>query len=232
MTTQFDTFILGLITQIHLPMLADRAIRVIVGLYTFKGYLLIPVLWWMFFQPGERREWRREMALATIASGLVALAVGRFLAHFLPFRLRPIYNPNLHLPFATEALRGAALSDWSSFPSDHAMLWMAVSLGIFLVWRGIGTIAMIYTAVVICLPRAYLGFHYPTDLLAGAAIGLVITFIMTRDAVRQRTAAPVLRWMLRYPAPASVVAFLISFELITQFDDLLRLMHSVIKAIR
>jgi len=111
MTTQFDTFILGLITQIHLPMLADRAIRVIVGLYTFKGYLLIPVLWWMFFQPGERREWRREMALATIASGLVALAVGRFLAHFLPFRLRPIYNPNLHLPFATEALRGAALSD-------------------------------------------------------------------------------------------------------------------------
>jgi membrane-associated phospholipid phosphatase len=225
----FDSVILGFLTQIHLPPLLDHAIRVITGLYTFKGFLMIPLLWWIWFAPSARREWQREMMIATAASGLIALAVGRSLAHFLPFRVRPIFNPDLHLHFAAESLRDAALSGWSSFPSDHAMLWAAIAMGIFFVWRGIGTLALVYTALFICLPRAYLGFHYPTDLLAGAAIGVVIAWIMTRDAVRSRTAAPVLRWTMRYPGPASMFAFLVCFELITQFDDLLRLVHSVVK---
>jgi len=229
--TRFDTVILGFLTQIHLSPLLDHAIRVIAGLYTFKGFLLIPLLWWIWFEPGERSEWRREMVIATGASGLIALAAGRGLAHFLPFRERPIFNPDLHLHFASDSLREAGLSGFSSFPSDHAMLWMAISLGIFFVWRGVGTIALLYTVLFICLPRAYLGFHYPTDLLAGAAIGVAITYVMTRDAVRARTAAPLLRLAMRLPGPASMLAFLVSFELITQFDDLLRLMHSVIHAV-
>jgi undecaprenyl-diphosphatase len=228
--TSFDTVILGFLTQIQLAPLANHAIRVITGLYTFKGFLLIPLLLWIWFGPAERREWQREMVIATVASGLIALAAGRLLAHFLPFRERPLFNPDLHLHFASSSLREAALSNWSSFPSDHAMLWMAISMGIFLVWRGIGTLALIYTALFICLPRAYLGFHYPTDLLAGAAIGVAITYLMTRDAIRKRTAAPVLSWTMRFPGPAAMLAFLVCFELITQFDDLLRLAHSVAKA--
>lgn len=227
----FDTVILGFLTQTHLPSLLNHAIRVIAGLYTFKGFLLIPLLWWIWFEPDARRDWQREMVIATVASGLIALAVGRLLAHFLPFRERPIFNPDLHLHFASDSLREAGLSGFSSFPSDHAMLWMAISMGIFLIWRGIGTLALLYTVLFICLPRAYLGFHYPTDLLAGAAIGLAITYLMTRDAVRMRTAAPILRWTMRLPGPAAVLAFLVCFELVTQFDDLLRLAHSVMKAV-
>jgi hypothetical protein len=108
--TSFDTVILGFLTQIHLPPLLDHAIRVIAGLYTSKGFQLIPLLWWIWFEPGERRDWQREMVIATVASGLIALAVGRLLAHFLPFRERPIFNPDLHLHFATDSLREAALS--------------------------------------------------------------------------------------------------------------------------
>lgn len=225
----FDSVILTFLTQIHLAPLADHAIRVIAGLYTFKGFLLIPLLWWIWFQPGESREWRREMVIATVASGLLALAVGRFMAHFLPFRTRPIFNQDLHLHFAMESLRDSGLTGFSSFPSDHAMLWAAIAMGIFLVWRTVGVLALLYTAIFICLPRAYLGFHYPTDLLAGAAIGIVITWILTRNSVRGRTAAPTLRWMMRFPGPASVFAFLVCFELVTQFNDLLMLAHSVAK---
>jgi membrane-associated phospholipid phosphatase len=67
-----------------------------------------------------------------------------------------------------------------------AMLWMSVATGIFIVWHGVGALALLYTAIFICIPRAYLGYHYPTDLLAGAAIGIAITYVMTRDAVRTR----------------------------------------------
>ncbi|SDC95574.1 phosphatase PAP2 family protein [Paraburkholderia lycopersici] len=226
----FDIVILGALTQLQLSPQINRAIAVIADLYTFKGYLLIPLLWWIWFQPSDRRDWRREIVLATLASGLIALAAGRLLARFLPYRERPLFTPDLHLHFASSPVQLAGLMHWSSFPSDHAMLWMSVAMGIFLVWRGIGALAFLLVALFVCFPRAYLGYHYPTDLLAGALIGVVITWIMTRDAVRKRTAAPVLRCIMRYPGPAVALGFLLCFELVTQFDDLLRLAHSVLHA--
>ncbi|KWH29097.1 phosphatase PAP2 family protein [Burkholderia stagnalis] len=227
----FDTTIQLYLTQITLSPLLNHAIRVIAGLYTFKGFVLVPILCWLWFQPGPHRERQREMIVATVASGLLALATGRLLAKTLPFRLRPIYNPDLHLHFPSAELREATLRTWSSFPSDHAMLWMAVATGIFLMSRRLGVLALLYTTVFICLPRAYLGFHYPTDLLGGAAIGIAITWLMTRDAIRTRFAPAVMHGIQRFPAPAYTLAFLLCFELITQFDELLTLARSASHAL-
>jgi undecaprenyl-diphosphatase len=183
----------------------------------------------MWFRQGERREWRREMVLATLLSGIVALFVGRLLTHWLPFRVRPIYSTELHLQFAGSNIKDALLTKWSSFPSDHAMLWMAVATGIFLVWRGIGVLAILYTVLFICVPRAYLGFHYPTDLLVGAAVGIGITYVMTRDAIRLRYATPALRWIEHRPGPSAMLAFILCLELVTQFDELRKLAAGVIE---
>jgi membrane-associated phospholipid phosphatase len=225
----FDSAIETYLSNIHFGPFATQAVQVITDLYTFKGLVLIPVLLWMWFPQDERSEWRREMVVATLLSGLVALFVGRLLTHVLPFRVRPLYNPDLHLHFASGSLKDALLSAWSSFPSDHAMLWMAISTGIFLVWRGIGALAMLYTALFICLPRAYLGFHYPTDLLVGALVGIVITVIMTRDAIRSRYAPAMVRWMEFYPGPSAMLGFILCLELVTQFDELRKLASGVFK---
>jgi undecaprenyl-diphosphatase len=109
------------------------------------------------------------------------------------------------------------------------MLWMSIATGIFLVWRRVGVLALLYTAIFICLPRVYLGWHYPTDILAGAAIGMTITWIMTRDAVRTRFAVPILRGMYRFPGPSYALLFVVCFELVTQFEELLVLGRSVLK---
>jgi membrane-associated phospholipid phosphatase len=228
----FDTAIQTSLTHIAFSsIMLNHAIRVIAGLYTFKGFVLVPILWWIWFKPSQRVEWEREMVIATIASGLMALAIGRLLAHYLPFRVRPIYNPELHLHFPPAGLREAVLRTWSSFPSDHAMLWMTFATGIFLVWRRVGVLALLYTAIFICLPRVYLGLHYPTDILGGAAIGIIIAYAMTRDPVRTRFAVPILRWIHRFPGPCYTLAFLLCFELITQFDEILLLGQSVSKAL-
>ena len=227
----FDTTIETYLTHLHLGPLPNLIMRALTDMYTFRGLVLIPILWWIWFQPGERRDWQREMVIATVVSGFLALFVGRVLADFLPFRMRPIYDPNLHLHFANSSGGDARLSTWSSFPSDHAMLWMAVATGIFIVRRMAGILVIAYTALFICFPRAYLGFHHPTDLLAGAAIGIAITFLMTRTPIRTRYATPCLRWMERYPGPASVFAFLLCFELVTQFDELRRLASAASKAL-
>jgi membrane-associated phospholipid phosphatase len=224
-----DSSIETYLSNIRFGFLTNQAIEVVADLYTFKGLVLIPLLWWMWFQRDERREWRREMVLATLLSGLLALFVGRLLTRWLPFRVRPVFDSDLHLHFAGHAINDAQLSNWSSFPSDHAMLWMAIATGIFLVWRGIGVLMLIYTVLAICLPRAYLGFHYPSDLLVGALIGAGITWLMTRDAIRVRYAAPALRWMERYPGPSASLAFMLCLELATQFDELRKLAGSVIK---
>jgi len=228
----FDTAIQTFLTHIAFSSdLLNHAIRVIAGLYTSKGLVLIPVLWWMWFKPSQRGEWEREMVIATIASGLLSLAIGRLLAHYLPFRGRPIYNPELHLHFPSAGAPEAVMRTWSSFPSDHAMLWMSVATGIFLVWRRVGVLALLYTTIFICMPRVYLGLHYPTDVLGGAAIGIVLTYVMSRDSVRTRFAVPILGWIHRFPGPCYTFAFLLCFELITQFDEIRLLEQSVSKAL-
>ena len=224
----FDSSIETCLSNIHLSHISTQSIQAVAGLYTFKGFVLVPVLWWMWFQHDERREWRREMVVATLLSGLVAFVGARLLTHWLPFRVRPLYSTEVHLQFASRAATGAGLADWSSFPSDHAMLWMAIATGIFLMARRIGVLALLYTALFICVPRAYLGFHYPTDLLAGAALGIVITLVMTRDTVRVRYAPAMLRWIERYPSASATLAFILCIQLVMQFDELRNLASGVL----
>ena len=111
------------------------------------------------------------------------------------------------------------------------MLWSAVAAGIFIVWRLIGLLALIYTAIFICFPRAYLGYHFPTDLLAGATIGIVITYVTTHDIIRKRYAPQFLRWIERYPGPSAMVGFIVCIELVTQFDELRRITSFASKAL-
>jgi hypothetical protein len=116
----FDTAIQAFLTHTAMTCgVLNHPIRVIADLYTFKGLVLVPVLWWIWFKPSQRGEWEREMVVATIASGLLALAVFRVIARYLPFRMRPMFNPDLHFNFPSGGLDPAVLPAWSSFPSDR-----------------------------------------------------------------------------------------------------------------
>ncbi|ANB71532.1 phosphatase PAP2 family protein [Paraburkholderia phytofirmans] len=227
----FDLTILTFLTHgaFSTPFV-NSAIKAIAGMYTFKGLLLVPILWWIWFRPTQRGEWEREIVIATFVSGLVALVLGRLLAHYLPFRVRPIYNPDLHLQFPV-AEGEHELRFWSSFPSDHAMVWMSVAMGIFLVSYRVGIPAILYTAIFICATRIYLGLHYPTDVIAGLLIGVVVTYVMTRDSIRKPLAAPFLRWIHRWPGLCYAMAFVLCFELATQFDEVRMLVHAVSKVV-
>ncbi len=229
---RFDDAILTFLTQhaFH-SAFANHAIRAVTEFYTIKGLVLITILWWIWFAPSKRANWNLEMVIATIASGLLALLVGRLLAHYLPFRIRPIHDPSVHLQFPEATYTETTLRFWSSFPSDHAMLWGAIATGIFLMYRVVGVLALLYTLLLILLPRVYLGLHYPTDVLAGLALGIVLAYLMTRDAVRIRIARPVLRMMERFPAFGYTFAFVLCFELITQFDDIRIVADAVRKAL-
>lgn len=206
------------------PLFDDMAIG-IEKFYFTRGLGLIGLLWWIWFRGGATARRDRVIVVATTVATFLALIAGRLLAHYLPFRLRPFAEPDLgmHFPSRLSACQEPVMRTWSSFPSDHAMMWCAVATGIFLASRRLGMLAFIYAIAFICFPRVYLGMHYPTDILAGAALGIVICLLFNQHALRERIAAPVLDWSVRYQGVFYACIFVLSFELASQFDELRRL---------
>ncbi|PTB22058.1 phosphoesterase [Trinickia symbiotica] len=220
----------------HSPGLA-RVAETIVNMYLIKGTVLIALLWWIWTRrehaTAERSEERRrdrEIVVIAVLSGLFALLAGRLLAHYLPFRLRPFYEPQLRYLYPETTSPDLLPRTWSAFPSDHAMLWCAIAAAIFVASRAAGIYALLHTAVLIGLPRIYLGLHYPTDVIAGAALGIGIACILNYAPIRSRVAAPVLALARYRPGLFHALAFVLCFELATQFDEFRALAHDMSSA--
>jgi membrane-associated phospholipid phosphatase len=112
--------------------------------------------------------------------GLLGVCIATFLSVFLQKHLqvdiRPFFNPQLHLYLLDQH----HLSDWgrtNSFPSDTATLYFALSTIVFLEWRAGGTLAYIWSFITAGICRAALGFHYPSDILAGIALGVATAYL-------------------------------------------------------
>jgi undecaprenyl-diphosphatase len=126
---------------------------------------------------------KRVILLYTLLVCIPGLVAARWLAAMLPFRERPLFNPNLHLNRAF-LFDSDALEHWSSFPSDHAVLFFALATGIWFVNKKAGLFLHVYTIVCIVLPRIFLGIHYPTDMLAGALFGIALGYSAKFHGVR------------------------------------------------
>jgi len=116
----------------------------------------------------------------------------------------------------------------SSFPSDHAALFFALAVAIFFASRRAGWFAFFYSLVLICLPRVYLGEHYPTDVMAGAAIGMFPVWLSNLPAIRKPLTGWALRWMDSNPSQFYCFAFIVTYQVAELFDPALKMLHFMV----
>jgi undecaprenyl-diphosphatase len=200
----------------------DRFIYNIADSAMLKGGLFMAFFWWQWFQRDEATTTRRQTVLTALAGAIIAIGVARILQLLLPFRDRPLHNDALDLVPPT-VVNPDTLDGWSSFPSDHAVLFFALALAVWRLHRPFGIMAILWSSLAICLPRIFLGYHYATDILAGAIIGIAIMHI-TFAALRPRLLAqPLLRWEKAHATSFYCAAFLASLELAVLFQDVRQL---------
>ncbi len=181
-----------------------------------KGGFIATLIWWLWFQDTSIKQSVREKILGLMIATIGAIFLARGLALLLPFRPRPLANPELGLFFVQG---NVALERWSSFPSDHAVFFFTLATGIWLISRPIGLIALFHAIFVVCLPRIYLGLHYPTDIIAGACLGIGIALLASRLDWRLRIARPLMKYANKSPTWFYSGFFLLTFQISEMFES-------------
>jgi undecaprenyl-diphosphatase len=143
------------------------------------------VIGWVTGRPNERRG----AVLALLAAG------GALLVNQILIRIWDRPRPFVVHPHSVHVL--VSRSTDSSFPSDHAAASIAIAVAVLLMHRRIGLIVLA-VALLVCYSRVFVGAHYPGDVLAGAAIGLVVTLLLWRPlAVIPTRVNDAVTWLIR-----------------------------------
>ena len=173
----------------------DRIVIFISSNSLVGGALVLAVFYFVWFEeaPDNRQTPRkRDILLSTLLLGIPAVLMARVLVWNLPYRMRPIFSPELHLRQAY-GFDPSSLLAWSSFPSDHAVLFFTLATGVSFANRKAGFLLYLHAIFFVSLSRIFLGIHYPSDILAGAVLGCGFGYLASWPSVQSLVRQPAAR---------------------------------------
>lgn len=147
-------------TQVS-PLLND--VGKVLAKFAPEIWAIVFILLWLW-PPRVQSNARRAVVYAVVA-GVIALIVNVVIGHFT-------YQPR---PFVLEPHQVHQLLKHprdTAFPSDHAAGSFAFAVGLFYGARKMGIWGLVF-AVAVSIARVFVGLHWPTDVIAGAVIGVV-----------------------------------------------------------
>ena len=215
----FDTSIVSWLNNFaHHSRTFDSSMVFLAGHDLYKGGVFMALVWWAWFRRRPDGASRRDYLLSGLAAAIVAVALARILAHALPFRERPVRASGFDFtnPYT---MSSKLLEDWSSFPSDHAVLFFSLVTTLFFVWKPLGYFGAVYAVIFIMFPRVYLGLHWPTDILVGAAIGVAMGWIGSLPRVRSLVSKPCLALLEAQPGLFYAAFFIFTYQTAILFAD-------------
>jgi len=231
---EFDNTIVLFFNQYsHISTLLDKALVILSSNSLLKGAVISSLIWWVLFINKQDYIRNRQLIIYTIFSTILAVTTARILALILPMRLRPIHDNQINFTIPYD-VQSDLLDGWSSMPSDHATLFCALSMGLYFASKKIGIFAFFYTIVIICLPRIYLGLHYPTDIIVGVFIGVSFTYIIVSNSILSSLNKKLLNYSLSHPSAFYTAVFLFTYQIADMFDttrELLKAGHLFFKSV-
>lgn len=118
--------------------------------------------------------------------GVAAAGFSTALALLIAQQLATLWDrPRPYVAHADQSHLFIAPSPDSSFPSDHATAAFAIAVAIWLRNRRAGYLALAL-ALTVSVSRVAVGTHYPSDVLAGAALGGACALLLWLPPIRAR----------------------------------------------
>ena len=201
----------------HQSEFFDKVVYVLSQNPMFKSLPPALLFWVLWFYPNSDMSAIRRKLLAALFIAIVAIFASRLAALFLPFTLRPMFDPSIAaVPFD---FIGEGLSEWSSFPSDHAVLFFSLAVSFLLINRLAGVIAISHVIVIVTISRIYLGYHWPSDILGGLILGAAISLLLMGPVSRLIDRTQFLPAAMRYEYVLYPGLFFLTFQISTMFNS-------------
>lgn len=159
----------------------------------YFGYILVLLLFSFLFWPSKTKkaEWSDFLfenlkkywlmiVQAFLAGILARFIIVNIIRYFLP-RQRPF----AFLNFAQQNLGGSVENhvnllvdkvNQSAFPSGHAAFFFAIATIVYFYNKKAGLLFFI-ASFLISISRVFTGIHWPSDIIAGAIIGILSSFL-------------------------------------------------------
>jgi undecaprenyl-diphosphatase len=210
----------------------DKVVFDIADSSFLAGGVFLAIYLWLWFETDEKgvHLQRRNIVVGLMAAVLVGV-VSRFLQVLLPFHRMPLASPDLGLR-APLGIDSASLNNFSSLPSNHAALFFALSVPLWMHSRWLGAAATAWIVLVICLPLLYLGYHWPSDLIAGAVLGMVLMLLLSRLIGATGIPDRIVRASSSHPQTFYTVAWLIILEIALLFPEVQAFLPDVARLAR
>jgi len=153
----------------HVPVIDNFLKGIANDYFMIIGMCLVLVALWF----GTRDAAKRKINQVAVIVAAISLGISQAIVDILNiffFRPRPFTLLPTHLLFY-------APTD-SSFPSNAATITFAIAFGVFFINRKAGGL-LLGLAGLLAFARVYVGVHYPSDVLGGAAIAAVTAWLIS-----------------------------------------------------
>jgi undecaprenyl-diphosphatase len=153
----------------------------LIGIFfaVYLPYFLVLLLVSFLFWPKKDKIKNRVMILLSMAAALIAIFVVKNIILFFYDCPRPY----MELASVHKLISVSAVENLQSFPSGHTIFFFALSAVIYSFNKKLGIFFLAFSTLM-GIARIFVGVHWPSDILAGAILGIITGVIIDKFYTR------------------------------------------------